>query len=69
MTHVLGEVDAEALERTVVVGAVRVVDGRHERGVAAIHPSAVVHEAPLDGALVEQPLQIGVHPVSLSARR
>ena len=52
-----------------VVGAVRVVHGCHERGVAAINAAAVVHEAPLDGAFVEQPSEFGVHLVSLSARR
>ena len=58
---VLGEVHAEALERAVVVGAVGVVDGRHQRGVAAVDAPAVVDQPPLDGPLVEQALQIRVH--------
>ena len=62
---VLGEVGSEAPERSVVVGPVGVVHGRDERGVAAVDAPAVVHQPAVDGALVEQPLQIRVHPASL----
>ena len=52
--HVVREVDAEPLERPVVVGAVRVVHGGDERGVAAIDTAAVVDEPAVDGLLVER---------------
>ena len=64
---VLGEVDAEALERSVVIGAVRVVHGRDQRGVAAVDAPAVVDQPAFDRPLVEEPLEVLVHRASLPA--
>ena len=52
-TELLGgearELDAGPDERTVVVGGVGVVDGRHQVGVAPVDSAAVVEQATLDG--------------------
>ena len=65
--HVLGEVDAQTLERSVVVGGVRMVDGSNQRGVAPIDAPAVVDQPPLDGSLVEEALHVGIHRHSVVA--
>ena len=64
---VLGEVDAQAHERAVIVGGIRVVHAAHELDVEPVDASAVLDQPPADGALVEQSLHI-VHRRSLPRR-